>query len=181
MNLESLWRVAETKKGAQNLKKGHLRKAIFKLEASLSPCSHSLLGSQCETTKPGLALSYFKWTFYFLCPGRNVTWQTWNCLWNFLVLIKKKKNKYFIQFYLQTELYFFYFTFYFYFFVIIIFFNLWWILSYIEMKQPWVYTCSPSQSPLPPPSPPAPSRFSQCTRSERLSHASNLGWWSVSP
>ena len=55
------------------------------------------------------------------------------------------------------------------------------ILSYIEMKQPWVYMCSPSQSPLPPPSPPAPSRSSQCTRSERLSHASNLDWWSVSP
>ena len=34
--------------------------------------------------------------------------------------------------------------------------------------------CSPSRSPLPPPSPAAPSRFSQCTRSERLSHASNL-------
>ena len=59
------------------------------------------------------------------------------------------------------------------------FFYLWWILSYIEMKQPWVYMCSPSFSP--PPSPPAPSRSSQCTRSERLSHASNLGWWSVSP
>ena len=56
------------------------------------------------------------------------------------------------------------------------FFYLWWILSYIEMKQPWVYMCSPSQSPLPPPSPPVPSRSSQCTRSERLSHASNLGW-----
>ena len=49
------------------------------------------------------------------------------------------------------------------------------------MKQPWVYMCSPSRSSLPPPSPPAPSRSSQCTRSERLSHASNLGWWSVSP
>ena len=61
------------------------------------------------------------------------------------------------------------------------FFYLWWTLSYIEMKQPWVYMCSPSQSPFPPPSPPVPSRFSQCTRSERLSHASNLGWWSVSP
>ena len=57
----------------------------------------------------------------------------------------------------------------------------WWILSYIEMKQSWVYMCSPSRSSLPPPSPPTPSRFSQCTRSERLSHASNLGWWSVSP
>ena len=31
------------------------------------------------------------------------------------------------------------------------FFYLWWILSYIEMKQPRVYMCSPSQSPLPPP------------------------------
>ena len=65
--------------------------------------------------------------------------------------------------------------------LILIFFYLWCILSYIEMKQPWVYMCSPYRSPLPPPSPPAPSRFSQCTRSEHLSHASNLGWWSVSP
>ena len=29
------------------------------------------------------------------------------------------------------------------------FFYLWWILSYIEMKQPWVYMCPPSRSPLP--------------------------------
>ena len=41
------------------------------------------------------------------------------------------------------------------------------------MKQPWVYMCSPSRSPHPPPSPPAPSRSSQCTRSKCLSHASN--------
>ena len=49
------------------------------------------------------------------------------------------------------------------------------------MKRPWVYMSSPSRSPLPPPSPPASSRSSQSTRSECLSHASNLGWWSVSP
>ena len=61
------------------------------------------------------------------------------------------------------------------------FFKLWWVLPYIEMNQPWVYMCSPSRCPLPPPSPRAPSRSSQCTRSRRLSHASNLGWWSVSP
>ena len=24
-----------------------------------------------------------------------------------------------------------------------------WVLSYIEMNQPWIYMCSPSQSPLP--------------------------------
>ena len=44
------------------------------------------------------------------------------------------------------------------------------------MNQPWVYMYSPSRSPHPPPTPPAPSRSSHCTRSERLSHASNLGW-----
>ena len=40
------------------------------------------------------------------------------------------------------------------------------------MNQPWIYMYSPSRSPLPPPSPLGPSRSSQCTRSERLSHAS---------
>ena len=44
------------------------------------------------------------------------------------------------------------------------------------MNQPWIYMCSTSRSPLPPPSPPDPSRSSQCTRSEHLSHAYNLGW-----
>ena len=48
------------------------------------------------------------------------------------------------------------------------------------MNQPWIYMCSPSWSPLPPPSPPHPSGSSQCTSPEHLSHASNLGWWSVS-
>ena len=51
-----------------------------------------------------------------------------------------------------------------------------WVLSYIDMNQPWSYMYSPSQSPLPPPSPPDPSGSSQCTRSEHLSHASHLGW-----
>ena len=45
-------------------------------------------------------------------------------------------------------------------------------MSCIEMKKPWVYMCSPSRSP--PPSPPTPSRFSQCTRSERLSRDISL-------
>ena len=61
---------------------------------------------------------------------------------------------------------------YFFFFLLISSFILFFVanLSYIEMKQPWV---SPSRSPHPPPSPPAPSRSSQCTRSKCLSHASN--------
>ena len=49
------------------------------------------------------------------------------------------------------------------------------------MNQPWIYMCSPSQSPLPPPSSSHPSGSSQCTSPEHLSRASNLGWWSVSP
>ena len=44
-----------------------------------------------------------------------------------------------------------------------------------NMNPPRVYTCSPSWTPLPPPSPSHPSGPSQCT----LSHASNLDWRSV--
>ena len=47
-----------------------------------------------------------------------------------------------------------------------------WVLSYIDMNQPWIYMCSPSGSPLPPPSLPDPSGSSQCTRPKHLSHAS---------
>ena len=54
-------------------------------------------------------------------------------------------------------------------------------MPYIDMNQPWIYMCSPSRSPLPPPSPSHPSGSSQCTSPEHLSHASNLDWWSVSP
>ena len=49
------------------------------------------------------------------------------------------------------------------------------------MNQLWIYMCSPSRSPLLPPSPSHPSGSSQCTSPEHPSHASNLGWWSVSP
>ena len=43
---------------------------------------------------------------------------------------------------------------------------LWWVLLYIDMNQPWVYTCSPSWTPLPPSSPSHPSGSSQCTSPE---------------
>ena len=56
-----------------------------------------------------------------------------------------------------------------------------WFLPYTDMNQPWIYMCSPSQYPLPPPSLSHSSRSSQCTSPEHLSHASNLGWRSVSP
>ena len=43
---------------------------------------------------------------------------------------------------------------------------LWWFLPYIDMNQPWVYMCSPSWTPLLPPSTSHPSGSSQCTRPE---------------
>ena len=49
------------------------------------------------------------------------------------------------------------------------------------MNHPWIYMYSPSHSPLPPPSPSHPSGSCQSTSPEHLSHASNLGCWSVSP
>ena len=75
---------------------------------------------------------------------------------------------------------FFFFFIYFYYLEANYFTTLQWVLSYIDMNQPWSYKYSPSRSPLPPPSPPNSSGSSQCTRSEHLSHASHLGWWSVS-
>ena len=54
-------------------------------------------------------------------------------------------------------------------------------LTILQWPLTWIHMHSPSRSPLPPPSPPNPSGSSQCTRSEHLSHASNLGWRSVSP
>ena len=37
------------------------------------------------------------------------------------------------------------------------------VLPYIDMNPPWVYTCSPSWTAFPPPSPYHPSGSSQCT------------------
>ena len=42
------------------------------------------------------------------------------------------------------------------------------------------FACSPSWTPLPPPSPSSPSGSSQCTSPELLSYASNLCWRCVS-
>ena len=43
---------------------------------------------------------------------------------------------------------------------------MWLFLPYVDMNQPWMYVCSPSWTPLPPPSPSHPSRSSQCTSPE---------------
>ena len=53
-----------------------------------------------------------------------------------------------------------FFNYYYYFFLL---YNIVLVLPYINMHPPWVYTCSPSWTPLPPPSPYHPSGSSQCT------------------
>ena len=52
---------------------------------------------------------------------------------------------------------------------VFIFFNLLFyllVLPHIDLNLPWVYTCSPSWTPFPPPSPSHPSGSSQCTSPE---------------
>ena len=48
------------------------------------------------------------------------------------------------------------------------------------MNQPGVYICSPSWTPLPPPSHPIPQGHPSASALSTLSHASNLDWRSVS-
>ena len=52
---------------------------------------------------------------------------------------------------------------------------LWWFLPYIDMNQPQVYVCPPSQNPLPLPSPSHPSGLPQCTSFECPFSCTELG------
>ena len=47
-----------------------------------------------------------------------------------------------------------------------LFYNIILVLPYIDLNPPWVYTCFPSWTPFPPPSPSHPSGSSQCTSPE---------------
>ena len=57
----------------------------------------------------------------------------------------------------------FFFFFFFFFFFLLLLYNIVLVLPYINMHLPLVYTCSPSWTPLPSPSPYHPSGSSQCT------------------
>ena len=48
----------------------------------------------------------------------------------------------------------------------ILLYNIVLVLPYTDLNPPWVYMCSPSWSPLPPPSPSQPSGSSHCTSPE---------------
>ena len=102
---------------------------------------------------------------FCLCHWYMLKWETENG-WKYFSLVCSAFAMFFFHLFLLVEAN--YFT------------ILLWFLPYIDMNQPWIYMYSPSRSPLPPPSPPDPSGSSQCTSPEHLSHASNLGWWSVS-
>ena len=50
-----------------------------------------------------------------------------------------------------------------FFYLFILLYNIVLVLPYIDLNPLWVYMCSPSWTPLPPPSPSYPSGSSQCT------------------
>ena len=52
-------------------------------------------------------------------------------------------------------------------YLFILHYNIVLLLRYIDLNLHWVYLCSPSWTPLPPPSPSHPSGSSQCTSPER--------------
>ena len=58
----------------------------------------------------------------------------------------------------------------------ILLYNIVLVLPYIDLNPPWVYMCSPSWTPLPPPSPSHPSGSSQCTTPEHPVSCKNLDW-----
>ena len=58
--------------------------------------------------------------------------------------------------------------------------NDWTELNWTDMNQPWVYTCSPSWTPLQPPPNPIPQGHPSTPALSTLSHALNLDWRSVS-
>ena len=94
------------------------------------------------------------------------------CLWESFVLyalvglvgflcliILFNKN---LMFHLFTNIFSFFLNLFFYLFIL--FFTLKYCICFaIHQHLPWVYTCSPSWTPLPPPSPYHPSGSSQCT------------------
>ena len=60
----------------------------------------------------------------------------------------------------------FFFFIYFHLFIYFLLYNIVLVLPYTDMNPPWVYMCSPSWTPLTPPSPSHPSGSSQCTSPE---------------
>ena len=82
--------------------------------------------------------------------------------WNKQFMIPPKNNKFYTQLICQLQkslllVYFFLFYLFFLLYSIVL------VLRYISMHLPWVYTYSPSWTPLPAPSPYHPCGSSQCT------------------
>ena len=78
------------------------------------------------------------------------------------VLLKKKKRLLILFLFFSVLII----SFFFNLFILIggyLLYNIVVVLPYIDMNQPWVYMCSPSWTPLSPPSPSHPSGSSQCT------------------
>ena len=88
-------------------------------------------------------------------PGINPTWS-----WCTVLLIYCWVNVFLNVFYFLNYTNFFLCLF-------ILLYNIVLVLPYIDLNPPWVYLCSLSWTPLPPPSPSHPSGSSQCSGPER--------------
>ena len=71
-------------------------------------------------------------------------------------------------------------NFFFSLFFFILLYNIVLVLPYIDVNSPWVFMCSPSWTPLPPPSPSHLSGSSLCTSAQHPVSRINLGWRFVS-
>ena len=69
-----------------------------------------------------------------------------------------------------------YLLFFIFFCLFILLYNIVLVLPYINMNPPWVYTCSPSWNPLPPPSPSIPLGHPSAPARSTLYHGLNLDW-----
>ena len=81
----------------------------------------------------------------------------------FNLLLSYSKCSYFINDFILLYFLVFMLHFYFFIFFYLLLYSIVSVLPYINMNPPWVYTCSPSWTSLPPPSPYHPSGSCQCT------------------
>ena len=86
------------------------------------------------------------------------------CLWESCALSCKMCPKVIASLlYIISVFFFFFLILFIYLLLFFLLYNIVLVLPYINTHPPWVYTCSPSWAPLPPPSPYHPSGSSQCT------------------
>ena len=126
----------------------------------LPPPSPYHPSGSCQCTSPKHPVSYIEpgLAIHFIYDIIHVL--TVNI---FNLLLSYSKCSYFINDFILLYFLVFMLHFYFFIFFYLLLYSIVSVLPYINKNPPWVYTCSPSWTPLPPPSPYHPSGSSQCT------------------